>query len=132
MAQYGAPEGPPPKYPQQPPQAHYDAGPANASYYNGGDPRAQQGYYGSPAPQQYGSPAPFNQGPYGPPQQQYQQGPGPYGGPQQGMQYQQQGPYGAQPGYQNGGRGGRYSGSEGICAGIAGALACCCCLDCLF
>ncbi|KAK8206570.1 hypothetical protein M8818_004403 [Zalaria obscura] len=122
------PTGPPPSYPQQPAPAHYDAGPANASYYNQlSDPRAQQGYYGSPAPQGYGSPAPYQQGPYGPPQQQgYQQGP--YGPPQQqGMYYQQQPMYAPQGGYYQQQQ--RGSSGEGICAGIMGALACCCCLD---
>jgi hypothetical protein len=113
---YKGPEGPPPSYP---PQA-YDAGPY------------QQPGYGSPAPPMGGP------GPYGPPpggQQDY------YGGQQQGynqppMQYQQQPMY-PQQGYpppqgqyQDNRRGG--SSGSGICAGIMGALACCCCLDCLF
>ena len=116
---YKGPDGPPPSYP---PQA-YDAGPYQ-----------QPGNYGSPAPPMGGP------GPYGPPpgNQDY------YGGQQQGynqppMQYQQQ------PMYPQQGQGypppqgqyyqddrGRGSSSSGICAGIMGALACCCCLDCLF
>ena len=115
---YNAPQGPPPSYIQQPQQA----------YDGSNDPRAQQNYYGSPAPQQqYGSPAPYQQGGY--PQGQYQQGP--YGPPppQQGMYYQQQ-PYGPQGGYYDN----RGSGAgSGLCAGLMGALACCCCLDfCIF
>jgi hypothetical protein len=119
---YKGPEGPPPSYP---PQA-YDAGPYQ-----------QQQQYGSPAPPMGGP------GPYGPPPAQNDY----YGGQQQGynqppMQYQQQPMY-PQQGYpqQQGyppqgqyvddrGRGG--SSGSGICAGIMGALACCCCLDCLF
>ena len=111
---YKGPDGPPPSYP---PQA-YDAGPYQ-----------QPGGYGSPPPM--GGP-----GPYGPPpgQQDY------YGGQQQGynqppMQYQQQPMY-PQQGYPSQGQyqddRGRGSSSSGICAGIMGALACCCCLDCLF
>jgi len=108
------------------------------AYYEGGTPAPQQhyyppqgdahNYYGSPPPQgQYYAP----QGAYGQyppgqyPQGQYPQGqypPGPY--PQQGMQYQQQpmGHYGNQ-------RGGSKDGLFAVCLG---ALACCCCLDCIF
>ncbi|MCJ1390298.1 hypothetical protein MMC18_003156 [Xylographa bjoerkii] len=143
----------PPAYPQQ---AHYDAGPAFGhpgqisspapTPYNayGGfnnpsnDPRSGSQYAGSPAPG----------GPYGPPQPYYgnntgpmAQGPG-YGQPQ-GMYYgqpQQQYGYGGPPGGGYGGYGGQQGGyydqrghgggaAEGICAGLFGALACCCCLD---
>ncbi|RMY21389.1 hypothetical protein D0867_03385 [Hortaea werneckii] len=128
-----APQGPPPGYIASPPPAmHYD------------DPRGMEmGGYGSPAPpgHPYGPPAPYGSspglygpGPYGPPMQP----PGPYGQPPPGqpMYYQQPppgGPYGGPP------PGGYYDGSsrrggtgEGICAGILGALACCCCLDFIF
>jgi len=126
---YKAPEGPPPSYP---PQA-YDAGPYQ-----------QPGAYGSPAPPMGGP------GPYGPPPNGNQDYYGGAGGPQQGynqppMQYQQQPMY-PQQGYPQQGyppqgyppQGqyendrGRGSSGSGICAGIMGALACCCCLDCLF
>lgn len=110
----GEPGGtaPPPEFPQQP-----------APVY--GDPRAMQGYYGSPPPQQYGSPAPnYGPGLYGPPQA------GPY--QQQPMMY-----YGPPPGgyYDNGYGGNRGMGAgDGMFAACAGILAACCCLDmcCLF
>ncbi|TKA73979.1 hypothetical protein B0A55_05575 [Friedmanniomyces simplex] len=127
---YNPPQGPPPSYP---PQAHYDAGPAALS--QGDDPRGFGGYGSPPPPQQYGSPAPYGPGPYGPPQQQgFGYGPGPYQQQGQPMYYQQQQPYG-QPGYPP--PGGQYDhrgggAGEGICAGILGAFACCCCLDMLF
>ncbi|EMC95691.1 hypothetical protein BAUCODRAFT_499058 [Baudoinia panamericana UAMH 10762] len=113
--QQNPPEGPPPNYPQQ---AHYDAGPAGA------DPRGF-GNFGSPPPQQQYGPGP---GPY------QQGGPGPYGPPQQGYYQQQPMYYQQAPPQQGGYYGNRPSGGagEGICAGILGALACCCCLDFLF
>ncbi|KAF2770392.1 LCM-domain-containing protein [Teratosphaeria nubilosa] len=125
---YEPPAGPPPSYPQP----AYDAGPAAERG------AAAQPYYASPPPQQgqYGAPAPYQQQqPYqnvpGYPPQQQPYGQQPYGQPgygQQPMGYypQQQPPPGAY-----GGRGG--GAGEGICAGILGALACCCCLDfCVF
>ncbi|MCJ1449167.1 MAG: hypothetical protein MMC23_009686 [Stictis urceolatum] len=81
-----------------------------------GPPVPQQGYYGPPGPQQgmyYGPPqgGPGSYGPYGPgPQGPY------YGGPGQG--YRGYGQYERDRGA-----------GEGVCAGIFGALACCCCLD---
>ncbi|KAK0335736.1 hypothetical protein LTR91_019359 [Friedmanniomyces endolithicus] len=122
---YNPPQGPPPSYP---PQAHYDAGPAPLSQ---GDPRAFGGY-GSPLPQPQESSfqAPYGAGPYGGPPQQQGYGPGPYqqqGQPMYYQQQQQQQPYGYPPPGQYGGRGG--GAGEGICAGLLGGLACCCCLD---
>ncbi|KAK1062914.1 hypothetical protein LTR74_009861 [Friedmanniomyces endolithicus] len=121
---YNPPQGPPPSYP---PQAHYDAGPAPLSQ---GDPRAFGGY-GSPLPQPQESnfQAPYGAGPYGGPPQQQGYGPGPYQQQGQPMYYQQpqQQPYGYPPPGQYGGRGG--GAGEGICAGLLGGLACCCCLD---
>jgi len=111
---YKAPDMPPPSYPAQ------DAGP----YYP-----PQQGGYGSPPPPMGGP------GPYGPPpgQDYYGGQQAPY--QQQPMQYQQQPMYQQQgyppPGQYQDDRG-RGSSGSGICAGIMGALACCCCLDCLF
>lgn len=115
---YDAPNDPPPGYPSYPQQAAQ--GSAQDFYGGQGDPRGQQGYYGSPPPQQqyggYPQQGGYQQGPYGPPQG------------QQPMYYQQQGPYPPQGGYQ----GQKNSGGGGICAGILGALACCCCLDAIF
>ncbi|KAL8666157.1 MAG: hypothetical protein Q9202_001664 [Teloschistes flavicans] len=108
-------DAPPPQYP---PQTHLDAGPYNA-------PPANQDYYGGNQQTQ-----PYNQ--QGPPQQGYygQQQPG-YGPPQQQGMYYQQGP--PPQGYYDDGRG-RGSGGAGggLCAGLLGAMACCCCLDFLF
>ncbi|MCJ1477478.1 hypothetical protein MMC13_006150 [Lambiella insularis] len=145
----------PPAYPQQ---VHHDAGPINGypgpspspapSPYNayGGfnnpsnDPRSGSQYPGSPAP---GVPAPgVAYEPYGPPQPYYGNNVGPmqgYGQPQ-GMYYGQPqgygygggygGGYGQQGGYYQDQRGyGGGNAAEGICAGLFGALACCCCLD---
>tara|TARA_R110002003_G_scaffold391_13_gene19493 strand:- start:161 stop:967 length:807 start_codon:yes stop_codon:yes gene_type:complete len=117
-------QGAPPQYPQSPPPAHYDAGPAPGGmqpYYNQGAP-ANQDYYGN-------SPNPYQQQGqgYGPPQGygQPQQG---YGQPQQGMHYQQgPPPQGMYPQQQKGS-----SAGGGLFAGLCAGLACCCCLDCLF
>ncbi|MCJ1439079.1 epithelial splicing regulatory protein [Xylographa pallens] len=145
--------------PAYPPQAHYDAGPAfpiaspAPSPYNayGGfahpaaDPRSGPQYPGSPAPNgQYGPPQPY----YGNNNNNNGGGPmavGPGYGQPQGMYYgqpqQQQYMYGGPPGGGGyggyGGQGGGYydqrghggGAGEGICAGLVGALACCCCLD---
>ncbi|MCJ1290080.1 hypothetical protein MMC34_001615 [Xylographa carneopallida] len=139
--------------PAYPPQAHYDAGPfpppgpiasPAPSPYNayGGfahpsnDPRSAPQYPGSPGPQPYynnnnnnnGGPMAVGPG-YGQPQGMY------YGQPQPQQQYMYGGPpgggyggYGGQGGYydQRGHGGGA---AEGVCAGLMGALACCCCLD---
>ncbi|KAI4164479.1 MAG: hypothetical protein LQ342_001792 [Letrouitia transgressa] len=104
---------PPPSYP---PPIHQDAGP-----YAGAQ---QQDYYN-----QQTQPYNYYQQGQGPPQQgYYNQG---YPPQQQGMYYQQQQP--PQGYYADGRGGGRGPGaSEGICAGLLGALACCCCLDFLF
>lgn len=132
-------DGHPPTY-QPPAAAHYDAGPYHGpgsdlspgqNMYNspGGPPMQynQYGALGPPPPQQggyYGGQPPNMQ--YGPPMQGQGQGQGPQGG------YYQNGPQGGY--YQNGpppqGKQGGTGG--GICAGLMGALACCCCLDCLF
>lgn len=113
----GKVEDTPPAYgvPPQHPQAAYQGGyPPQGPPY-GHDPNAQNyqanpnmGYYqqGPPPQGQYpGAPYPPQQGYY--PQQGYPQG-----------QYQQQ--------QQRG------SGAEGCLGVLLGALACCCCLDCLF
>ncbi|KAI9808859.1 MAG: hypothetical protein M1827_007182 [Pycnora praestabilis] len=129
---YDAPQGAPPQYPAQTYQQpqHLDAGPmyppnpspSPGPYYQSGPPGPYDGQR-----QGYGAP---QQG-YGPPQQGY------YGGgppQQQGMYYQQQpGQYGP-PGAYGGGAGGRGAGvGEGLCAGLLGLTACCCCLDfCIF
>jgi len=143
----------PPAYP-----AHEDAGPYiqspppaassdNRMMQHNDNQQAwtqQQHPYGSPSPgpqQQYGFYGPtggnpnYNgNGPYNN-QYQYNQGgqqggyPGGYGAPPPGMYYQyQQGP---PPGgyYHDDRRGG--TGTD-VCAGLFGALACCCCLDALF
>lgn len=88
-------------------------------YYNGPQGPPPQGYY-APGPGQQ-----MAGGYYGQPGMQV---------PPQGMYYQQQGPmYGypqQQPyGYYPQDRG---MGGSGICAGLLGALACCCCLDMMF
>ena len=132
---YNAPSGPPPNYPSQ---AHVDAGPAWDQRVASPSPYAgnQVGPYQGPTPgfeqqdrgynqQQYGPPGPYYQQQgypqqYGPPQ-------GGYYGPPQGMYYQG----GPPQGYYAGQRGGPSAG-EGICAGLLGALACCCCLDLMF
>ncbi|KAK4498476.1 hypothetical protein PRZ48_011134 [Zasmidium cellare] len=109
---YEAPTGPPPGYPQQPQQAHYDAGPA-------GDPRgAADGYYGSPPPGQYGQPM-YGQQPYGQPGYPPQGYP-PQGGPyqQQPMMYQQ----GPPPGAYDDQRGAAGGGAGGCCRGLDSAL----------
>ncbi|KAI0111912.1 hypothetical protein F4814DRAFT_372051 [Daldinia grandis] len=104
----------PPAYapPPQAPQASYQQGPYGAP---------QQPYYQQQPGMNYGQPPPqggYPQGPYPPQQQQQQQG-----------YYQQpgqapQGQYQNQP---------QQSGSRDGCLGmLLGALACCCCLDCLF
>lgn len=131
---YSAPSGAPPSYPQQ---THQDAGPyypPNPTGSPAPNPYNQMqpsGYYNG-APQQYEQYQYQNQNQYGPPQGWQQQGAPPQGGyygvQPGGMYYQQQqmppqGYYGGQS------RGA--SAGEGICAGLLGALACCCCLDCL-
>lgn len=148
---YLPPTSPPPNYAQPKPQEHHDAGPyyppgpnpsaspapgpynqMNTFNPHNGDMRApEQAYGGYYNPNQQGPP---QQGYYGgQPQGGYYGGPpgpqqGYYGQPgPQGMYYQQQpvqGYYADRPG--GSGSGG------GICAGILGALACCCCLDMMF
>ncbi|KAI9736692.1 MAG: hypothetical protein M1834_000896 [Cirrosporium novae-zelandiae] len=149
---FNPPQGPPPQYPAQ---SHVD--PNAQNYNNGPSPSPSPAPYGPPAvindPSKgpYGAPVPYDQQQ----QQQYPQGPPPqgyYGQPpqgQEGMYYgQQQQPYGQQPPYGQqqpyGGQpyGGYYGQQEqrqrgngatdGLCAGLLGALACCCCLDFLF
>lgn len=105
------------KPPAYPPQS-YNQGPGPY----GGDPN-QQAYYQSNPNMGYGSPPPPGQGGYYPPQQ--QQG-GYYPPPQQGYPPPQQGYY-AQPQQQQ-----SKSGRDGCLGALVGALACCCCLDCLF
>lgn len=130
---YKAPDGPPPpRYPSSPPPVH--TGPADVAPYQ---QNAQMTSWDQP-PTQY-NPGWQNQPPPG-----GYYGPQPYPNPQQQqMYYQQQPGYGPGPGYGYGapgyfaddrgygygppGRGGM--GAEGICAGLLGALACCCCLD---
>jgi hypothetical protein len=126
---YQPPSGPPPTYPQQ---VHVDAGPYDSRGPGSPTPQNQimpypqqesfggpQGQYGPPG--QYGYPQqPFNQGWGG--------GPPPGVPPPGGMYYQQQPPMG----YYQDPRGGYGPGSQGICAGLLGALACCCCLELLF
>jgi hypothetical protein len=119
-------DGHPPSYPKP---VHQDAGP----YYGPGSPPPQNF---SPAPsgaphQQY-----YQQG--GAQQDYYGNGPpaGGYygGGPQHQMNYGPQTQH-VGPGYYPNNIGhGRKSGGMGggICAGIMGALACCCCLDFIF
>ncbi|KAI1931815.1 hypothetical protein LOZ58_001144 [Ophidiomyces ophidiicola] len=100
---------PPPAYPQASHQ------PGNYPPQGGA---AQEFYSGQPQQSQY----PPQQG-YYPPQQGY---------PQQQMHY---GPPGGQPpaqGYYADDRGKAGGMGSGICAGILGAMACCCCLDILF
>ncbi|KAK2768270.1 hypothetical protein FQN54_000122 [Arachnomyces sp. PD_36] len=118
-------EHPPPSYP---PPVHQDAGP-----YPQPTPSPNP-YVQSPPPgnhaQDYYNQHPGGGYPQPYPQQAYQQGYPPQG--QQGGMY-----YGQQPppqGYYAGGQSpGRDRGvGGGICAGIMGALACCCCLDILF
>ncbi|KAI0899698.1 hypothetical protein F4806DRAFT_453576 [Annulohypoxylon nitens] len=100
----------PPAY-GAPPQAPQAA-------YQGGYPPQQPGY-GPPPNMGY-----YQQGP--PPQGQYQGG---YYGPPQGQQgYYQQG-YPPQGQYQHQQSS---SGADGCLGVLLGALACCCCLDCLF
>jgi len=120
---YEAPPGPPPNFPQQPPQAHQDAGPYYPSNSPLPDMQNQVATY-PPAQYEYGQ---YQTQPY------YQ-----YNGPPGPMDYQQPGPqqgyfadnrgYGYQQPYQSGGG----AAAEGICAGLLGALACCCCLELLF
>ena len=91
------------------------------SYQGPGSPPPQGGYYEQDRGYYNGPPQGMNYGPPGPQ----------YGGPQYGQPGPyQQGPYPQQPMYVEDRRGGGTAG--GICAGLAGALACCCCLDCLF
>ncbi|KJY01687.1 hypothetical protein TI39_contig282g00012 [Zymoseptoria brevis] len=119
MSKYDAPNAPPPGYPQQPPAAHYDAGPANADYYNSGPPQQYGGQpqYGQPGPpQQYGGQPQYGQQPMMYQQQQY---------PTQQGQY-----YGGPPPDNRGGKGGM--GAGGCFAGLCAGLAACCCLDMLF
>lgn len=151
MNKYGPPDGAPPNYNSP---VHHDAGP----YYPPQSPASpapnfnnQVGPYNNynngplvaPDPTYGGYYNNNPQGPYGPPAQGYY-GPGPapggyYGQPQQMHYGQQPQPgypgygYGPQPqyGYYADQRGGPSAG-EGICAGLLGALACCCCLDLLF
>merc|ERR1711881_658923 len=116
---YNAPEGPPPSYPAQPAQVHYDAGPAypqgqSQAYYQG----QSQDYYSQQPQGYYGG----QQGYY--PQQGYPQQ-GYY--PQQGMYYGQQ-PQGYYGDRSRGTTGGAVA--TGLCAGLCASL---CCLDlCLF
>ncbi|CAJ2513584.1 Uu.00g017030.m01.CDS01 [Anthostomella pinea] len=91
-------------YPQQQPQGPYGGGPPNQGGYYQGNPN--MGYH----QQQQGPP----QG-YYPPQQGYYP-------PQQGGYPPPQGYYPQQ----------RQSNSDGCMGALLGALACCCCLDCLF
>jgi len=139
---YNPPSGPPPTYP---PQIHHDAGPYYESQHGPGSPppsgspyntnnqqvgpynaRAQdyqvQGYYGGPEQEQvYSENQPPPGGYYGAPQGGY------YNQPQGPMYYQQQPPAGYYANNRGYGQGG--SAAEGMCAGLLGALACCCCLD---
>lgn len=133
-------DAPPPSYP---PPTHQDAGP-----YPQPTPSPAPGhgteYYGSPAPRDPNQLQPYPQQSY-----QQQQGYGGYGPPQQGYYppNQQQGYYGPQQqgggmyyapqqqpqGYYGNQRPGGGGASQGLCAGLLGATACCCCLDfCLF
>ncbi|KAL8830214.1 MAG: hypothetical protein Q9191_001554 [Dirinaria sp. TL-2023a] len=123
--------------PNHPPPAHLDAGP----YAPASDPSPGSGameYYNPTQQHQqqypqnnYGPPVPYNQGGYGPPQPYYgppqQQQQGMYYGPQQGYP-----PQGYQPQGYYANRGNGPGAAEGICAGLLGALACCCCIDFLF
>ncbi|EER26686.1 hypothetical protein D8B26_002913 [Coccidioides posadasii str. Silveira] len=97
---------PPPAYPPPAHTGNYPPQGASQDYYGGQQPQyppPQQGYY--PPPQQ-GYP---QQGMYyGPPQQGYP--------PPQGQYVEDR----------------RKDMGTGICAGILGALACCCCLDIIF
>jgi hypothetical protein len=106
--------------------------------YNQGPHPPQQAYYGGQSSQYppndgYYQPGPqmnYNQqypaGPY--PPQGYGQQQGPYP-PQQG--YGPQGHHPPQGGYYQDDRG-RGAGSTGILGACLAAMACCCCLDCLF
>ncbi|KAI1461375.1 hypothetical protein F4805DRAFT_453804 [Annulohypoxylon moriforme] len=95
-------------------------------------PQVPPAAYGSPHPPQgqgYGQPQPMMM--YQPPNQNPYQG-GPYPQPQ-GQPYQQQGYY--QPGYPPQGQYPQQretSGSDSCLGILCGALACCCCLECLF
>jgi len=108
----------PPAYPP----ASYDQ---NQGPYGGGPP---QGGYHAQGNMGYGSPPPPGQGGYYPPQQggypPQQQG-GYYQGQQGGYPPPQQGYY-AQPQQQ------QSSSKDGCLGALLGAMACCCCLDCLF
>ncbi|MFG2633458.1 PQQ-binding-like beta-propeller repeat protein [Streptomyces sp. NPDC048362] len=86
---FGAPQATPGATPVPPPPAQPPVGP----------PQPQPGYGYPQQPGPYGAPAaPGAQGPYGYPQQQQQQPPGPYGAaPQPGYGYAHQPPYPAAP-----------------------------------
>jgi len=123
-------DAPPPSYP--PPTHNGSPAPGATDYY-------QQPYGSSPSPSPapYGSQQLYAQPAYGAqPQQQpqpyyQQQQQGPYGPPQGGMMYGQQPP--PPQGYYANGRGQKQGGAgEGLCAGLLGLAACCCCLDFLF
>ena len=114
--------------PRDPTQNAYFGSPPPQQLGYGSPP--PQGYYGGPGPMPgpmmmqpggtyYGPPQPGGPGGYGP-QGQWAAAPGGYGPPQGGGMY-----------YQDRGYYERRDGKEGICAGIFGALACCCCLDAL-
>ncbi|KAI1658524.1 hypothetical protein F4813DRAFT_51805 [Daldinia decipiens] len=100
----------PPAYapPPQAPQASYQQGPYGAP---------QQPYYQQQPGMNYGQPPPqggYPAGPYPPQQQGYYQQPG-YAPQGQYQNQQQQG-----------------DSRDGCLGMLLGALACCCCLDCLF
>ncbi|KAI1650764.1 hypothetical protein F4815DRAFT_67540 [Daldinia loculata] len=100
----------PPAYapPPQAPQASYQQGPYGAP---------QQPYYQQQPGMNYGQPPPqggYPAGPYPPQQQGYYPQPG----------YAPQGQYQNQPQ--------KSDSSDGCLGMLIGALACCCCLDCLF
>jgi len=128
---YNAPSGPPPNYPQQAYTGTGNPGPGSPSPYGDQNLNQVAAYntgYVQPQGQGYGPPGGyyqqgFQQGPY---EQGYPPGGPGYGPPQGGMYYQQQ-PMGYQ---QRGGYGS--SAGEGVCAGLLGLCACCCCLDLLF
>ncbi|KAI2637077.1 hypothetical protein GGS26DRAFT_470276 [Hypomontagnella submonticulosa] len=89
-----------------------------------------------PQPSYQGGYPPQQQGPYGDPNQHYQQNPGMgyyppgQGPPPQGGYYPPQQGYPPHQGqYQQPQERG---GSDGCLGFLVGALACCCCLDCLF
>ena len=114
--------------PRDPSQNPYFGSPPPQHGYGPQSPPPPQGYYGGGNGQMQGPMQPGGMY-YGPPQQgpggygpqgQWSAPPGGYGPPPQGGMY-----------YQDRGYHDRRDGKEGICAGIFGALACCCCLDAL-